>query len=217
MNNKSKFRFAILLFGVLSAFISTSCSGDNNGSLPDDPSQGGDALPVKQVSLSRKTAYGNDWIYYSLEKGKEVNVSEETHAENTDWDIAFNRYNVRTNSGASGKGKGGALLTNIKDMAACTTVPQGTFTVDASYTITAPGTGFPPPTMESTANEVLCKAITFAGPPPTYTPSDYVFIVRTASGKYAKLKAKSFYDDEGTSGIYSFEYAIQPNGSTNLN
>ena len=62
MNNKSKFRFAILLFGVLSAFISTSCSGDNNGSLPDDPSQGGGALPVKQVSLSRKTAYGNDWI-----------------------------------------------------------------------------------------------------------------------------------------------------------
>lgn len=48
MNNKSKFRFAILLFGVLSAFISTSCSGDNNGSLPDDPSQGGDALPVNR-------------------------------------------------------------------------------------------------------------------------------------------------------------------------
>lgn len=48
MNNKSKFRFAILLFGVLSAFISTSCSGDNNGSLPDDPSQGGGALPVNR-------------------------------------------------------------------------------------------------------------------------------------------------------------------------
>ena len=137
MNNKNKFRFAILLFGVLSAFITTACS-DNNS--PDDPSQGENTLPVKQVSLSRKTAYGNDWIYYSLEKGKEVSVSEESHAENTDWDIAFNRYNVRTNSGASGKGKGGALLTNIKDMAACTTVPQGTFTVDAAYTITAPGT-----------------------------------------------------------------------------
>ena len=134
MNNKNKFRFAILLFGVLSAFIITACS-DNNS--PDDPSQGENTLPVKQVSLSRKTAYGNDWIYYSLEKGKEVSVSEESHAENTDWDIAFNRYNVRTNSGASGKGKGGALLTNIKDLAACTTVPQGTFTVDAAYTITA--------------------------------------------------------------------------------
>ena len=102
MNNKNKFRFAILLFGVLSAFIITACS-DNNS--PDDPSQGENTLPVKQVSLSRKTAYGNDWIYYSLEKGKEVSVSEESHAENTDWDIAFNRYNVRTNSGASGKGK----------------------------------------------------------------------------------------------------------------
>jgi hypothetical protein len=91
MNNKNKFRFAILLFGVLSAFIITACS-DNNS--PDDPSQGENTLPVKQVSLSRKTAYGNDWIYYSLEKGKEVSVSEESHAENTDWDIAFNRYNV---------------------------------------------------------------------------------------------------------------------------
>ena len=82
MNNKNKFRFAILLFGVLSAFIITACS-DNNS--PDDPSQGENTLPVKQVSLSRKTAYGNDWIYYSLEKGKEVSVSEESHAENTDW------------------------------------------------------------------------------------------------------------------------------------
>ena len=56
MNNKNKFRFAILLFGVLSAFIITACS-DNNS--PDDPSQGENTLPVKQVSLSRKTAYGN--------------------------------------------------------------------------------------------------------------------------------------------------------------
>ena len=67
MNNKNKFRFAILLFGVLSASIITACS-DNNS--PDDPSQGENTLPVKQVSLSRKTAYGNDWIYYSLEKRK---------------------------------------------------------------------------------------------------------------------------------------------------
>lgn len=47
MNNKNKFRFAILLFGVLSAFIITACS-DNNS--PDDPSQGENTLPVKQVS-----------------------------------------------------------------------------------------------------------------------------------------------------------------------
>lgn len=215
MNNKSKFRFAILLCGILSAFMTSSCSKDKNDPLPDAPREGKN-LPVKQVTLSRKTAYGNDWIYYSLEKGAEVNVSEEAHAESADWDIAFNRYNVRTNSGASGKGKGGALLTNFKELAACKVVPEGTFTLDAAYTITAPGTGYPPPTMESTANEVLCKAIVFSGPPPTYTPSDYVFIVRTAAGKYAKLKAKSFYNTEGKSGFYSFEYAIQPDGGKKL-
>lgn len=216
MNNKSTFGYAVLLCGILSVFMTTSCSKDKNDPLPADSSQEGKSLPVKQVTLSRKTAYGNDWIYYSLEKGVEVGVSEETHAESADWDIAFNRYNVRTNSGASGKGKGGALLTDFKDMAACKAVPEGTFTLDAAYTITAPGTGFPPPTMVSTANEVLCKAIVFAGPPPTYTPSDYVFIVRTAGGKYAKLKARSFYDTGGNSGFYSFEYAIQADGSKKL-
>ena len=157
MNNKNKFRFAILLFGVLSAFIITACSDNNT---PDDPSQGENTLPVKQVSLSRKTAYGNDWIYYSLEKGKEVSVSEESHAENTDWDIAFNRYNVRTNSGASGKGKGGALLTNIKDLAACTTVPQGTFTVPsllpAQVSLLLP---WSPPLMRFSVKQSLLPAL----------------------------------------------------------
>ena len=164
-------------------------------------------VPI-EVRPERRQALALRWITtYSRKRGEKTMEDR----------LANELLDAMNNTGASGKGKGGALLTNIKDLAACTTVPQGTFTVDAAYTITAPGTGFPPPTMESTANEVLCKAITFAGPPPTYTPSDYVFIVRTASGKYAKLKAKSFYDDEGKSGIYSFEYAIQPDGSTNLN
>ena len=161
------------------------------------------------VTLSRETEYGDDWVYYSLENRKEVSVAEADHANSLDWDLAFNRYNVRTNSGKSGKGQGGAAITEIKNLKDCTAVPEGLeFTTDVVYTISAPGSGFPPPEMESTANEVMCQAIRFAGPPPTYTPSEYVFIVRTASGKFAKFKAISFYDETGNSGVWSFEYEM---------
>lgn len=209
MNRNKSFRTAILLFSLFAAcVIVTSCSSDDD----DTPK---DAKEV-EVSLSRKTNYGDDWIYYSLEKGKEVSIDEATHAESTEWDLAFNRYNVRTNSGKSGKGNGGAMITTFKSFSDCKAVPAGDFTVDADYEISDIGEGFPPPTKISTANEVLCKAITFAGPPPTYTPSDYVFIVRTATGKYAKFMAMSFYDKEANSGIYSFKYVLQDDGSTNF-
>ena len=49
------------------------------------------------------------WVYYSFEKGAIVEVS----SPETDlgWDIAFQRWYVKTNSGTSGKGKGGAINT----------------------------------------------------------------------------------------------------------
>lgn len=69
--------------------------------------------------MSWKIVYGNDWIYYLFEKGKEVSVSEEFYVENIDWDIVFNCYNVCINSGVFGKGKGGVLFINIKDLVVC--------------------------------------------------------------------------------------------------
>lgn len=62
--------------------------------------------------------------------------------------------------------------------------------------------------MEFIVNEVFCKVIIFVGFFFIYILSDYVFIVCIVSGKYVKLKVKSFYDDEGKSGIYLFEYVI---------
>ncbi len=179
-----------------------ACSNDDDELSADEGSQ-------KTVTLSRTTSYGDDWIYFSLREGKEVEVSEEEHAESLDWDIAFNRYNVRTNSGTSGCGQGGAYDTGYTDMSAVATVPaDAVYTVDTMGEITASFTGSGVTYLESSLNSVLAEAVSFAGPPPTYTFSYQVFIVKTADGQPVKLQLQSFYNDEGTSGYMTFAYEI---------
>lgn len=188
----------------------TACDKDNE----KDSNNG--TLTEKDYTTSRKTDYGDDWIYFSFKEGKEMQVDEAAHAADLSWDIAFNRYNIRTNSGKSGNGQGGAFDAGKVDFNSMETAQEMGYTVDSDYEISDVGTGFPPPTKMSTANSVLCEAITFSGPPPAYTPSEHVYIVKTADGKYAKILFKSFYNDKGSSGFMSFKYVYQPDGSTKL-
>ena len=58
----------------------------------------------------------NDWIYFNLRTGEVFNrtapnqeIKEGEQKNRLDWDIAFCGYHVRTNSGTSGNGKGGAI------------------------------------------------------------------------------------------------------------
>lgn len=208
----------MLLMAAMAVTSFSSCGGDddddNGGNTPAPDSN---KLEMKTVMLSRKTNYGNDWIYFSLREGKELaGITEENHKENLDWDLAFNRFNIRTNSGKSGNGKGGALDTGSKDMNSVTVVPEKEFIVDVDAMITESFTGSGITECESTLNPCMADAIEFQGPPPTYTPSNHIYIVKTADGKYAKVKVLGYHNDEGKSGFVSFQYVIQPNGSRNF-
>ncbi len=196
----------------LSMFVGVNgCSSDEDDSTPEETE-----LTKMEFTTSRITAYGDDWIYFSFKEGKEVNVSEDTHTTDATWDLAFNRYNIRTNSGLSGNGKGGAYDAGAVEFASVQSAPTSGYVIDTKYEISDIGTGFPPPTKMSTANVELCKAIGFTGPPPAYTPNEHVYVVKTADGKYAKVIFTSFYDDKGNSGFISFTYAYQSNGTVSL-
>ena len=204
---KKILKFSLLALAMLSA---AACTKDI---------QTGDELinekdGVVTVFLSRETEYGNDWIYWSFDKRAEVEVKEEEHENDLSWDIAFNRYNIRTNSGLSGKGKGGALDTEKINLSEVSAVPAGDFTTDEKGKITSRFTGSGVEEVESTYNMLLKNAIKFQGPPPTYTPNNHVYIVKTADGKYAKVQFLSFYSKRGEAGYMSFRYVYQPDGST---
>lgn len=195
---------ALLLVGV--AMFSTSC--EKNEPQKDNSTT---------YTLSRKTGYSNDWIYFSFSTGKEVTgITEKNKTERLDWDIAFNVNNMRTNSGKSGKGKGGAIALKETDLSKVATAPTTGYEVDKDIYITKDLSTMPPPQMKSTGNQVLAKAITFDGPPPRYTIEKNVFVIKTADGKYAKIKFSSFYNKEGKSGYVSFKYVYQADGGVNF-
>ena len=115
---KLKFLAPALLAGFV-AF--TSCSKEDNKK-PDPapapaptpepaPTPKGEAKEVKDLDASDE----QKWVYFSFEKGTVVEVTNPRTTDN--WDIAFNRYNIRTNGGVSGIGEVEVVNTNSKDFA----------------------------------------------------------------------------------------------------
>ena len=193
--------------------LSLAACGDDDDPSPEEPAVAHAGINVSSdgsYTLYRKTDYGDDWIYVNLSSLDTVAVSEETHRDDLSWDIAFNRYNIRTNSGTSGIGNGGAIRTESTKLADVTAVPAGVdFTADTDWEITKMPTmdanGFIP--MASSANPLLSTAITIIvkNGPPDYNISDDVFLIRTADGsKVFKFKTVSFFNERGQSGFYNF-------------
>ena len=57
------------------------------------------------------TSY-SDWIYFSIEDNSVVDIDNSQNS--SDWDLAFQRKHIRTNSGMSGSGAGGAYVDSSK-------------------------------------------------------------------------------------------------------
>jgi len=126
---KLKFIVPALLAGLV-AF--TSCSKEDKKEEKKDPYEGLRNLNVpagQEREIKYLDASNNEgkYVYFSFNKGVvEVN---DPMASN-DWDIAFNRYHVKTNSGTSGKGQGGAVRTEGKDFAALKTASTTGYLAD---------------------------------------------------------------------------------------
>lgn len=101
MKKRKTFFKAFLFIPLIAGIISCEKEGGK-----DEGGNDNSDLKTITVTTSRTTNYGDDWIYFSFKDGKEVSVNEEAHKTDLSWDIAFNRYNIRTNSGTSGNGQG---------------------------------------------------------------------------------------------------------------
>ncbi len=192
-------------FVILVAFISlfSACENDDEQS-----------VNTEEVTLSRTTDYGEDWIYFSFSSGAEVSgVDNSNYQTNTSWDIAFNRYNVRTNGGVSGSGEAAAIDAGEVNYDTVFEAPESGYMLDSSIQIVESIATMPPTMMASNGNILFIGTIEFSGPPPVYAPNNHIYIVKTANGNYAKIKIIGFYNDLGDSGYLNFKYTYQSNGS----
>jgi len=197
---------------AVSSVAFTSCSDDND----DDTAVVAPALETKTVSSlapqpSTPTSTGQPgtpkhYTFYSLADGKEVPY---TDSASTKWDLAFRGTTILTNAGTSGPGRGGAQ------------VKSGLF----AETVAAPETGY---AVDGTAKAIPTGSgngwYNYNSTTHVISPiAGRVLLIRTATGKYAKVEITNYYKDApatpaGTepSGYYSFRYLYQPDGSINL-
>lgn len=209
--------------------------------------------PVKNVVVNA-TAY-DQYIYFSFEQGKVVKTAkydDEAIKKDKSWDIAFHRYELRTNSGLSGEGNGGAYEVGVQDIRQAVTIPAADkFTPDnqtqaqiIEFKHGDPKAAAPVQKMLalnpilSTMKEIVVDPDKKGpdGKPATKTKilhegaivqnldnhgtakavswlSNKVFIVRTATGKHAKIKVISHQEpvqtakgNTPTPGMLRFEY-----------
>ena len=152
------------------------------------------------------------YTFYSLEKNA---IVPNTDSASTKWDIAFMATRIIINGGTSGAGQGGAFVYTCLFDDLKTIPTDSVFKTDnapTSYAITAgSGKGW----------------YTYDGLNNLITPlAGRVLVIRTASGKYAKMEITSYYKGGATlpaaasdmekltkQRYYSFRFAYQPNGT----
>ena len=134
------------------------------------------------------------WVYFDLETGTEVDVADP--AEDLQWDLAFRRFHIATNSGASGNaGSEVARLPDLFDDVA--EIPNNGFVVDeldGDDDNEDPDYAFRDWYDYNFMTHVL-------------TPRPQTYVVRTGSGNAFKVALEHYYDEAGTSGFPSIAWA----------
>jgi hypothetical protein len=171
-----------------------------------------------------------DWHFFSFDAGGIIgkcDAADSTHCDawrrRTDWDLAFHRQNLKTNSGASGMGQGGILKYSQEtfDFDAVTEAPEDGYLTDVPDSViydmsqmAAGKIGYVPAGLAQPVKEWATLTDMMNG---IWTYAQTVFVVRTARGKYAKIYLKNFKSDIGVSGTVTMQYVYQSDGTVNLN
>ena len=164
----------------------------------------------KSFSFVSTSTAANEWVYFSFEKGDSVAIDKANAAKDKTWDIAFQRFYIRTISGTAGEGHGGALDTNETAFDKVTKVPTEGFIVDTDIEMmTVMGKFETRPA--NTAFQVLEHPVWAWFDAPTgdmqWHYNKNVFVIKTADGKnYAKIIMQKYKSDDNKSGHITFDY-----------
>ena len=194
---KSAFLSVFIIIGVF------ACKKDNK------------QAPIQDQTFEVNSTGSTTWKYFSFSSNDTVTVTDA--ANSSAWDLAFQRYRIKTNGGKSGSGSGSAANSYQKGQtgfdALIIVSDTATFAKDDSISI-AIQQGY----AYYVVNPVLYTWFTleFATEGTQIVPDDHIYIIKTATGKYAKIWFKSYYSPENISGYVSFQYKYQPDGSKNL-
>lgn len=173
---------------------------------PPEPKEVGERL-VGPVLYTLSARDPERWTYFDFSRGSVVEVP---HQFVVDWDLAFQRHKILVNGGATNpKGQGAILNLGEVPFEAVTEAPVEGYVEDTIATITADSI--------VTENLAIKSWYHYNWLTHVLRPKPHVYVVRTADGKYAKMRLVSYYCEGGqASGCFTFEYVYQGDGSRRL-
>lgn len=157
------------------------------------PAPAGDSL-VGPVTYTVDASSPDRWRYFDFSRGSVVEGPGPL-----EWDLAFRRFHVVANGGEGFPGRGG-----IRDLGS---VPFDSVTVvpEEGYEETRASRDTVHPATEDWYDYSFTSHI--------LRPKNRVFAVRTADGRYAKLRILGYYCPGARPGCLAFRYAYQGDGS----
>lgn len=127
------------------------------------------------------------------------------------WDIAFQRWYVKTNSGTSGKGKGGAINTKKTDWNKVIIAPPTGYKVDAIGTLNGWDVVKNVETKkEGTFSQEASLYVTYISGG-KYKNRNEVYLLKTAKGKFVKIQFYDYVNERLKGGYPSFRYKLSDN------
>lgn len=192
------FTLSVIILGFI------SCSKSNSDEQP--------LAETKEayIDATSKTS----WHYFSLSQNKVVGTGEESEVDNqqwaarNDWDLAVNRYSIRTNSGAatSIEAKGGVYRFSTSTTFNSVTELPSDITFSPDKEVTSEGMGGTTVTVKSDATIIVFKTNEDGSMvmPPVYLQAP-VYIFRTADGKdHYKVQFTQYQDENKVAGHVKF-------------
>ncbi|MFN8245687.1 MAG: HmuY family protein [Ferruginibacter sp.] len=217
----------ISIFGIMTAAVLLfSCKKDDTVTPIDKTNDGtfkvfteGNVTTVQNLIADTIIGLNPMGIPYGTGKFSFFSIENKSLVASSDsatnkWDIAFRGTTILTNAGTSGPGNGGGFV-QVGTFDGLTSISaDSTFRTDAAplYAIpTGSGKGW----------------YNYDGPNNLITPlPGRILVIRTATGKYAKMEIQSYYkkavtpsasasDQEKLSNqrYYNFRFTFQPDGS----
>ncbi len=209
VNNIHLLKIPTLLF-VIGAFFMSACSSSTSSGAGESELE---VYMAEDIPANPSGSRGGapDFTFYSL---KNNTIVDKADSASVKWDLAFNATTILVNSGASGPGNGGAIVvdqafenTDLAPVEGYKTDTDTSFAISDWYRY------------DMSVHAVLPK-------------TGKTIVLKTADGEhYAKVQILSYYKgNPDTSSesfqnretrpedrYYTFEYAIQLNGSNELN
>ncbi|NIP99491.1 MAG: hypothetical protein GWM98_02950, partial [Nitrospinaceae bacterium] len=163
----------------------------------ESPVPAADLLETRVITINASSE--KNWAYFDFSRDKVVDIMDPSSLE---WDLAFRRGKIITNGGVTNKiGKAGVIDLGIQDWDTVIQAPTENYVQDVT-------------TRTESENPMLLKWYKYNYLTHKLSAKNNVYALRTADGKYAKVKFLSFYcPDNENAGCIKMQYVYQDNGS----